>query len=79
MCASRFTTWPSSPTGARPARHRGSEHVLPVLLPRQQRDPPARRSGRGTAMTGGRIIRLGTGAVVCAVAGFAAVVSYSHI
>jgi Protein of unknown function (DUF2637) len=30
-------------------------------------------------VSGGRVIRLGTGAVVCAVAGFAAVVSYSHI
>ena len=30
-------------------------------------------------MTGDRVIRFATAAVVCAVAGFAAVVSYSHI
>jgi hypothetical protein len=62
-----------------------------VLLPRQIGDQAAHRvqqPGPGGAAGGGpvsgpvsgdRVIRFATAAVVCAVAGFAAVVSYSHI
>jgi hypothetical protein len=59
-----------------------------VLLSGQLGDPaedPARRAGvwhgweRGGAVTGDRLIRCATATVVLAVAGFAAVVSYSHI
>jgi hypothetical protein len=58
-----------------------------VLLPGQLGDPAAHRIGqrnlageaRGGPVSGDRVIRLATAAVVCAVAGFAAVVSYSRI
>ena len=58
-----------------------------MLLPGQLGDPATSRiqwpgvggAARGEPVSGGRVIRLATAAVVCAVAGFAAVVSYSHI
>jgi hypothetical protein len=59
-----------------------------VLLPGQLGDPAAHRLQRdglddahegAGPVTGDRVIRLATAAVVCAVASFAAVVSYSHI
>ncbi len=40
---------------------------------------PPRRRGAGSPVAGDRMIRFTTAAVVCAVAAFAAVVSYSHI
>jgi hypothetical protein len=57
------------------------------LLPGQLGDPATTRierpSGGGAAwgepVSGDRVIRFATAAVVCAVAAFAAVVSYSHI
>jgi hypothetical protein len=58
-----------------------------VLLPGQLGDPAAHRiqqrnladKARGGPVTGDRVIRFTTAAVVCAVAAFAAVISYSHI
>jgi Protein of unknown function (DUF2637) len=58
-----------------------------VLLPGQLGDPTTagvERPGigfaaRGEPVSGDRVIRFATAAVVCAVAAFAAVVSYSHI
>jgi hypothetical protein len=58
-----------------------------VLLPGRVGDPATARiewpraggAGRGEAVSGDRVIRLATAAVACAVAAFAAVVSYSHI
>lgn len=55
---------------------------------RQRRQVPRRQPGRGPLpggavrggpVSGDRVIRFATAAVVCAVAAFAAVVSYSHI
>jgi hypothetical protein len=58
-----------------------------VLFPGQFGDPAAHpvrqpdlhHAARSQLVTGDRVIRLATAAVVCAVAAFAAVVSYSHI
>jgi Protein of unknown function (DUF2637) len=58
-----------------------------VLLQGRLGDPVAHRiqrcrlgdEARGGPVTGDRVIRFATAAVVCAVAAFAAVVSYSHI
>jgi hypothetical protein len=57
-----------------------------VLLQGRLGDPPTARiewpgggATRGEPVTGDRVIRFATAAVVCAVAAFAAVVSYSHI
>jgi hypothetical protein len=57
------------------------------LFPRQLGDQAAARikrsgvggAGRGEPVSGDRVIRFVTAAVVCAVAAFAAVISYSHI
>ncbi|MGH3193255.1 MAG: DUF2637 domain-containing protein [Streptosporangiaceae bacterium] len=59
-----------------------------MLFPGRLGDPAAHRrqrrcvrhaQERAGSVSGDRVIRFGTAAVVCAVAGFAAVVSYSHI
>jgi hypothetical protein len=51
-----------------------------VLFPGQLGNPPPySEQHRGSPVSGDRFIRLATAAVVCAVAGFAAAVSYSHI
>jgi hypothetical protein len=58
-----------------------------VLLPGRLGDPAAHRiqrcrlgdGARGGPVSGDRVIRCATAAVVCAVAAFAAVVPYSHI
>jgi len=58
-----------------------------VLFPGQLGDPAAhhvrqpglQHAARIKPVTGDRVIRLATAAMVCAVAAFAAVVSYSHI
>ena len=58
-----------------------------MLLPGQLGDPATARAewpsignaARGEPVSGDRMIRFATAAVVCAVAAFAAVVSYSHI
>ena len=57
-----------------------------MLLPGQLGNPatigiewPGVGAARGEPVSGDRVIRLATAAMVCAVAAFAAVVSYSHI
>ena len=58
-----------------------------MLFPGQLGDPAAhgsqrcglRDTARGEPVSGDRVIHVTTAAVVCAVAAFAAVVSYSHI
>jgi hypothetical protein len=50
------------------------------IRPRTASSGAASATGRGAArVSGDRVIRCATAAVVCAVAAFAAVVSYSHI
>ena len=59
-----------------PCCFRDSSEIRPRTTPSGAASSDA---ARGEPVTGDRVIRLTTAAVVCAVAAFAAVVSYSHI